>query len=284
MILPPRPENHPRPEPSHRALAPLAALDPHPRPNRPELDRFAPPPWDRLSPQWLEIEDTLPADHRARAIAEAVDQLDLTDLFASYLGVGSKAHRPDLCLRIVLYEIQTGRHSPDQWAQDVRDRRSLQWLGLGITPSRTRCYAFRDRLGPLLETLNRQILQSAVVQGITTASRGSLDGTLIAANASRHRLVNLSRLERRLAELDRVLAADKTGRDPGAIPAWMARTPARRRRQRDRFGQARRTLLKRHAENARRSRDQRQDPEKIVISTSDPEAALGRDKEKVFRP
>jgi hypothetical protein len=49
MILPPRPENHPRPEPSHRALALLAALDPHPRPNRPELDRFAPPPWDRLS-------------------------------------------------------------------------------------------------------------------------------------------------------------------------------------------------------------------------------------------
>src|SRR4051794_39711985 len=235
MILPPRPENHPPPEPSRRALAPLVALDPHPRPNRPELDRFAPPPWDRLSPQWLQIEDTLPADHLARAIDEAVDQLDLTDLFASYLGVGSKAIRPDLFLKIVLYEIHTGRHSPDQWAQDVRDRRSLQWLGSGILPSRTRCYAFRDRVGPLLETWTRQILVSAVVQGITTARRGSLDGTLIAANASRHRLVNLSRLERRLAELDRVLAADKTGQDAGAIPAWMARSPATRRRQRSRF-------------------------------------------------
>jgi hypothetical protein len=31
-----------------------------------------------------------------------------------------------------------------------------------------------------------------VAQGLTTASRGSLDGTLIAAHASRHRLVNLS--------------------------------------------------------------------------------------------
>jgi transposase len=278
MILPPRPENHPRPEPPRRAL------DPHPRRECPGLERFAPPPWDRLSPQSLQIEDSLPADHRARAIDEAVDRLDLTDLFASYLGVGSKAHRPDLFLKIVLYEIQIGRHSPDQWAQDVRDRRCLQWLGSAITPSRSRCYAFRDRVGPLLETFNRQVLGSALVQGLTTARRGSLDGTLIAANASRHRLVNLSRLERRLAELDRVLAADKAGRDPGAIPGWMARSPARRRRQRHRFAVARRTLLKRHARNAGRPSQNRQEPEKIVLSTSDPEAALGRDKEKVFRP
>jgi transposase len=284
MILPPRPENHSRPDPPRRARHLLAALEPPPRRNLPELGRFAPPPWDRLCPQWLEIEDSLPVDHRARAIDEAVDQLDLTALFASYAGVGSQAHRPDLMLKIVLYEMQTGRHSPDQWAQDVCDRRSIQWLGFGITPSRTRCYAFRDRVGPLLETFNRQVLESAVVQGITTARQGSLDGTLIAANASRHRLINLARLRRRLEELDRVIAADKTGQDPGAIPAWMARSPVARRRQRYRFGAAQRKLLKQHAQNARRSRDQQQDPEKIVISTSDFEAALGRDKEKVFRP
>src|SRR4051794_39294004 len=219
MILPPRPENHPRPEPSRRALSP------HPRRQCPQRQHFAPPPWDRLSPQWLQIEDTLPADHRARAIDEAVDRLDLTALFASYLGVGSKAHRPDLFLKIVLYEIQTGRHSPDQWAQDVRDRRSLQWLGSGITPSRTRCYAFRDRLGPLLEALNRQVLQSAVIQGLTTAHRGSLDGTLIAANASRHRLVNLSRLERRVAGVGRVLSPGTARQNPRGGPAWWGRSP-----------------------------------------------------------
>jgi hypothetical protein len=85
MILPPRPENHPRPEPSRRALSP------HPRRQCPQRQHFAPPPWDRLSPQWLQIEDTLPADHRARAIDEAVDRLDLTALFASYLGVGRRS-------------------------------------------------------------------------------------------------------------------------------------------------------------------------------------------------
>jgi hypothetical protein len=187
-------------------------------------------------------------------------------------------------LKIVLYEMQTGRHSPSQWAEDTRDRRCLLWLGCGIKPSRSRCYAFRERVGPQLLAWNRQVLQGAVAEGLSTARSGSLDGTLIAANASRNRLINLARLRRRLEELDRVIAADKTGQDPGAIPGWMARHPATRRRQRHRFREARRAMWKEPARNARRPGDRRQDPEKSVISTGDPEAALGRDKEKVFRP
>ena len=64
-----------------------------------------------------------------------------------------------------------------------------------------------------------------MAQGLTTASRGSLDGTLIAAHASRHRLVNLSRLRRQLEEWDRVVAADETRQDPGPIPGWIGAIP-----------------------------------------------------------
>jgi transposase len=284
MILPPRPENHRRLDPARPRIDLSAALVPPPSRDYPHLDRFAVPPWDPRSPERLAIDDDLPADHLARAIDEVVDRLDLTALFVSYAGVGSKPHRPDLMLKVVLYEMQTGRHSPGQWAQDARDRRCLLWLGRGITPSRSRCYAFRDRAGAWLEDWNRQVLQGAVAEGLTTAKSGSLDGTLIAAGASRHRLINLARLDRRLEELDRVIAADRAGRDPGAIPGWMARRPATRRRQRHRFQEARRALRTEHARNARRPSDRRQEPEKIVISTSDPQAALGRDKEKVFRP
>ena len=284
MILPPRSENHCRPDPARPRIDLSAILVPLPPRDYPHLDRFAVPPWDRQSPERLAIDDDLPADHLARAIDEAVDRLDLTDLFASYAGVGSRPHRPDLMLKIVLYEIQTGRHSPGQWAEDARDRRCLLWLGRGIKPSRSRCYAFRDRAGARLGDWHRQVLRAAVAEGLTTAGSGSLDGTLIAAGASRHRLLNLARLGQRLEELDRVIAADKAGQDPGVIPGWMARHPATRRRQRHRFHEARRGLLKEHARNARRPGDRRQDPDKIVISTGDPEAALGRDKEKVFRP
>jgi hypothetical protein len=257
---------------------------PTPPRNLPAPDRFAEPPWSRDSPEWIAIDDALPADHLARLIDEAVDRLDLTALFASYAGVGSRAHRPDLMLKIVLYEVQTGHHSPAQWASDPWDRRGLLWLGSGIVPARGRWYDFRDRLGPLPESFHRPVLGWALAQGLTTAKAGSPDGTAIAANAARHRRLNLARLPRRLAESDRVIAADRARQEPGPIAGRMARSPATRRRPRHRFAQARRTLLKEHARNARRPADQRQEPEKIVISPSDLEAALGRDKEKVFRP
>src|SRR5262245_13007150 len=129
MILPPRPENHRRLDPARPRIGLPAAPVPLPPRDYPRLDRFAGPPWHHQSPEWRAIDDDLPADHLARTIDEAVDGLDLTALFRSYAGVGSKPHRPDLMLKIVLYEMQTGRHSPGQWAADARDRRCLLWLG-----------------------------------------------------------------------------------------------------------------------------------------------------------
>jgi hypothetical protein len=138
MILPPRPPNQRRLDPARSPIDRSATVNLPPPRDYPRLDRFARPPWDRHSPEWLAIDDDLPTDHLARQIDAAVDPLDLTALFASYAGVGSQAHRPDLMLKIVLYQMQTGRHSPAQWAQDTPDRRCLLWLGLGIAPARSR--------------------------------------------------------------------------------------------------------------------------------------------------
>lgn len=89
MILPPRPQNQ-RQHPPRRDIDLATAVGTPPPGNLPALDGFAAPPWNRQSPEWLAIEDTLPADHLARLINEAVDHLDLTPLFASYAGVGSQ--------------------------------------------------------------------------------------------------------------------------------------------------------------------------------------------------
>src|ERR1700724_1255490 len=67
--------------------------------------RFAAPPWQRNSPDWQRIDGKLPADHRARQIDRGFDQLDLAGLFAAYAGTGSAAHRPDLILKGVLFEV-----------------------------------------------------------------------------------------------------------------------------------------------------------------------------------
>jgi len=242
--------------------------------------RFATPPWADDDPRHQELERLLPSDHLARSVERAVAGLDLAELFAAYAGRGSVPYPPDLLLKAVLYEVQRGHHSPATWHREAHEAGPVRWLLRGLTPSRSCWYAFRDRLGPQLDELNRQALQQAVARELTPATRGALDGTAVAANASRHKLVNAATLEERIKQL----TAEGDTEPGGTRPAWMAPTPSGRRRQRRRFQQAQVHVARRQAQNRARKKSRQRPNEKIRVSPSDPEAALGLDKEDVFRP
>jgi transposase len=230
------------------------------------------------------LEQRLPPDHLARRIEDAVGRLDLSELRAAYAGTGSAAYPPELLLRAALFEAERGQHSPAAWHRDAGESEPLRWLLRGCLPSRACWYAFRDRLAPLLRRLNALPLARAVAQGLTPACRGAGDGTLVAANASRHRLLNEAALGKRAAALDAAAAADAAGQAPPARPGWMAATPAGRRAQRDRHARARDELARRQARNRRRAPSKRAPDARVVLSASDAEAALGLDKEDVYRP
>jgi transposase len=248
--------------------------------------RFLTPPWDRSSPEWLAIDAALPPDHPARALRASLDRLDLTALAASCATTGSEAYPPGLMLAIVLCELNDGRNCPAQWARDARLHDELKWLGFGIRPSRSRCYAFRDRMAGRLPELFRQVSRIARESGLTPATRAALDGTTIAACASRHRLLNRATLGKRLGQLALACAADAYPDHPGVAPRppWMATTPEGRAGQRRSYRDALEVLEARIALNARRPPSERRDPAKIVISPGEPEAVLGPDKTRVFRP
>jgi transposase len=244
--------------------------------------RFADPPWNDQSPEWLALGEQLGADHLAKLIDSAMEQLDLTSLYESYSNVGSQAHRPDLVLRIVCYELQQGRCKPSQWFADCRDNIAVHWLGRGIQPSRTSLYEFRDRVGPAFDGLNEQVLQQAVTLDLTQVERGALDGTAIAANASRRHLTDLPHLEQRVEQVETIVKRDEQNESPEEVPAWMAKTPQTRIVQLTRFQKARQELRRLHEENDQQIPSRRKT--KIVINTADSEAAIGLDKEHVFRP
>jgi transposase len=247
-------------------------------PSRPP---FAAPPWLHHHPCRLELGRRLSHDHLARQIDQAVDRLDLTALHQSYHGVGSDAYRPDLLLKAVLYEVRLGHQSPAQWYRDAHESGPVRWLLRGCEPSRSCWYAFRDRIAPHVEDWNRQVLQTAAAQGLTPARRGALDGTAVAANASRRRLLDEAKLHQRCATLDRVAAGQDTGT---AGPRWLASTPRGRRRQRHRLHQAQARMDALQQRNAQKRACKRTARERVRVSASDPEAAVGRDKEGVCRP
>ena len=157
-------------------------------------------------------------------------------------------------------------------------------MGFGIRPARSCWYAFRERAGAYVDTLNAQLLHQAVEVELTTAARGALDGSAVAANASRRRLINQARLEPRLDQLDMVSQDEAQDGEPGEVPGWMAKTSSGRALQRERYGQAQKQLAKRQAANAQRPASQRQAPDQVMVSPGDPEASLGLDKDHVFRP
>jgi transposase len=248
----------------------------------------------------------------AREIDRLVDtELDLEALRDSYQGRGS---RPELLLKLVLFEHQRGCYRPSQWFQDLQENLPARWLTFGLQVSKTTLYEFRDRVQPLLAGWLAQIVRTAVREGHTDAATGSLDGTDVAANSSRHRTVTLETVDRRLELLDRQAPAGEPAVTPtlcqptveeasladepvadavppsGAPsaadppPAWMSRTARGRKRQARRLRLAQQVLRKRHAQNARRRKDKRKTARQIRVSLGDPQALLGRDKLDVFRP
>lgn len=211
-----------------------------------------------------------------------VDGCDLSALEQAYAGLGSAAYRPDLMLKVILLEVFEERRSPAQWSRDVRENEPLMWIGRGIRPSRTALYDFRDRLGETIQELHGRVVQQAIQEGLLDPREGVQDGTFTRAWASRHRTINLTVLQRRRAELQAAISQDESGSPPTAVPRWMAQTPAGRSQQSQRYQKAEETLKKRLVENARRPKDKRLAENKVTVSTSDPQAPTGRDKEKVF--
>ena len=187
-------------------------------------------------------------------------------------------------LKLGLQACLEGRPSPAQWAKLAADSRSTQWLVRGIRPSRTCCYDFRDRLGAAMEDLVSQVVRKAIEDGLVDPQIGIQDGTALRAAASRHRVVNRVTLQHRQDTLAQAIQQDEQLKPVEGGPRWMAKTPSGRLEQQQRFKQAAEVLAQRHEENNGRRKDRRLAENKVQVSLSEPEAPLGRDKEKVFCP
>jgi hypothetical protein len=216
-------------------------------------------------------------------------------------------------LKLLVYEHSVGRTQPAQWFEDLNENKPVQWLVFGLKPSQTALYEFRDRVQPLLRELNQQVLRIAIDEKHTDASCGALDGTLVAANASRHRLLTLETVDKHLDQLEQEIAKDEgagettspgespsqekplptesassSGPDSPPIetkpPAFMGETVRGKKRQRANRRRAKAILKERHQANMQRRTDKRKKDKRIRVALGDPMAPLGLDKQKTYRP
>ena len=232
--------------------------------------------------RWKEIDEKLERDDHARIVRRQVAQLDPQILRGVYRGVGSNAYDPVILLQMVLYLLLKSFASPAQWFEQAKLNEAVQWLGYGYLPSRRTWYDFRDRMSERIDDLHAQLIGNAIDQHHLDPAVGVQDGTSIAACASRHRMVNDQTLATRRELLQELIEGlvdeDKT------IPKWVPPTIDGRFDLTRRMDRAREVLDLRIEKNRVKPKGKRKSPDKILVSLSDPEAPLGRDKLKVYRP
>lgn len=183
---------------------------------------------------------------------------------------------------MVLYQYLKGRRSPATWSEEASLNEAMQWLGFGYTPARRTWYGFRDRVGDAIEELHEQLVRRGIAEGLVETTTGVQDGTFIAACASRHRMVNQSKLHKRQELLTAVMQGNLDAQED--VPKWVPPTLSGREDLAQRMKVAAKVLDERIAKNEAKPKSKRKDSAKITVSLTDPEAPLGRDKLKTYRP
>jgi transposase len=236
---------------------------------------------DYNSGEWKKIDQQLPTDHHARLISTLVEQLNLDALLQSYQHAKRPPYDPKTLLKIVLYEHQQGNLSPAQWHRDTKESLPVQWILGGLKPGRSTLYDFQQRFDPIIDQLNAKLLEHHFSREDKANKNGSaaIDGTFVAANTSRHRLLNKSRLLERILLLEQNLADIKT-----ETPRWLARSERGKRLQLLRYRKTLNNLEKRLEQNAKLPPYRQKPEKKVLISPTDSEAPLGLDKLKTYRP
>ena len=182
------------------------------------------------------VDEWLPQDHLARFVVEVIDQMDLSELVRQYAGRGSDAYHPSMLLGLLVYGYASGVHSSRKIERACHDSVAFRFIAANTQPDHDSIATFRRRFLPQIEKLFVQVLLLAREMNCLKLGNIALDGTKIAANASKHRALSwehANKIEKHLREEVQLLlklAEDSDTRsvnDGMDVPAEIARREKR---------------------------------------------------------
>ena len=193
---------------------------------------------DRSQPITLpgNLEGWLDGNDLAHFIVDVVEALDTREIEAAYRGGGSAPYPPKMLLALLFYCYAKGIFSSRQIEQATYELIPVLYLTGGLHPDHDSINTFRHRFLPHFARLFVQVLLIAHELGVLKLGDISLDGTKIAANASKHKAMSWAyaeRLEHPLqAEVQTLLERAAAVEGPGAVDLDL---PAELKRREDRL-------------------------------------------------
>ncbi len=159
---------------------------------------------DRQTPLFLpcDLREWLPADHIVHFILDAVEQLPLHHFHVNARGTGSEQYPPVMMLALLIYSYATGRFGSRTIEAATYSDVAVRYLCANTHPDHASICAFRTANEPAFAAAFTQVLQMAHQLRLTQLGSVSVDGTKIAAHASKHAAVSYQRAGEMIARLE----------------------------------------------------------------------------------
>lgn len=247
---------------------------------------------DQLEMQPVDLDALLPQEHRARAVWQVVERLELSRFYDRIKARGSTAGRastdPKVLLALWLYATADGVVHARELERLCREHNAYRWLRGGVPVNYHTLSDFRTAHREALNELLTQILGAMLQEGLIGLKRVAQDGTRVRASAGSGSFRRRAKLEECLAAARaHVAALEEQAKSPGPTGATPRAHAARRRAGRERAQRIERALqaLQTVQDDRAASKPGRNDPTTPPRgSTTDPDARKMRMGDGGYRP
>jgi transposase len=159
---------------------------------------------DRQTPMFLpcDLRDWVPADHIVHFILDAVELIPTAHFHVNHRGTGSPQYPPKMMLALLIYCYATGRFGSRTIEAATQSDVAVRYLCANEHPDHASICAFRVANEVAFQAAFVTVLQLARELRLTRVGTVSVDGTKIAANASKHAAVSYQRAGELITQLE----------------------------------------------------------------------------------
>jgi transposase len=140
------------------------------------------------------VEEWLADNHLSRFVVQVVTQLDLSAITAQYGKRGGSTYSAEMMVSLLFYSYASGTYSSRKIERQTHESIPVRYICGNHHPDHDTIANFRKRFFHDLANLFVQILLYAQELGFGHVGQVNVDGTKIAANASKHSAMSLQRI------------------------------------------------------------------------------------------
>jgi len=167
----------------------------------------APMPRDQLVLITESLEDRIPGNHPVRLLDEVLSSIDWSEWESEYHGkFGQPPIHPSVMCKVLIFGMLRRIRSSRQIEYSLGHSIDFIWLASGRSIDHTTLSEFRRKNQKQIQNVYRQIVCLAVEMGVAKLSELCIDGTRVAANATRFKTLKADKVEELLKELNGQIA------------------------------------------------------------------------------